>query len=429
MSGEQEKIRLSIKQFVIIFFLGLGYTVVYATPFVQYVFYDALVSALGCSQQELGYLITIFGVGNILAAFGGMLSDRFNAKTIYMVGVGMICILSILFAFNMNYTFALIVWAGFAFSGLFLYFPAHIKLCRLVGHERQQGTIFGFVEAFCGVANVIVNFIALYFFTKFATDTYGVNGLKAAIICYAVIGIITLVCLYFLIPKPESPSKSDAAGEPEEKMTVKDWVHVVTDPRTWMSGIAVFATYTMYCTLSYYTPYFSNVLGASVVFSGGLAIVRIYGTRFVGAPLGGWLGDKFRSLSAVVGISLLGAIILVVIFKSVPPGTDATLLIVMTIITGVFTYMARGAMFAVPSELEIPRKYAGSTSGLVCCIGYCPDLFIFVLYGYWLDVYGNAGFDRIFLFAAVVMAIGVLNSIAIQIYKRKHKIGKSSAAA
>ena len=38
MSGEQEKIRLSIKQFVIIFFLGLGYTVVYATPFVQYVF-------------------------------------------------------------------------------------------------------------------------------------------------------------------------------------------------------------------------------------------------------------------------------------------------------------------------------------------------------------------------------------------------------
>ena len=126
---------------------------------------------------------------------------------------------------------------------------------------------------------------------------------------------------------------------------------------------------------------------------------------------------------------MLGAIILVVIFKSVPPGTDATLLIIMTIVTGVFTYMARGAMFAVPSELEIPRKYAGSTSGLVCCIGYCPDLFIFVLYGYWLDVYGNAGFDRIFLFAAVVMAIGVLNSIAIQIYKRKHKIGKSSAAA
>ena len=46
--GEQttEKTKLSIKQFMIIFFLGLGYTVVYATPFIQYVFYDSLVDAL-----------------------------------------------------------------------------------------------------------------------------------------------------------------------------------------------------------------------------------------------------------------------------------------------------------------------------------------------------------------------------------------------
>ena len=76
--GEQttEKTKLSIKQFMIIFFLGLGYTVVYATPFIQYVFYDSLVDALQCTNQQLGYLITIFGVGNLLAPFGGALSDK-----------------------------------------------------------------------------------------------------------------------------------------------------------------------------------------------------------------------------------------------------------------------------------------------------------------------------------------------------------------
>ena len=38
--GEQttDKKALNIKQFTIIFFLGLGYTIVYATPFIQYVF-------------------------------------------------------------------------------------------------------------------------------------------------------------------------------------------------------------------------------------------------------------------------------------------------------------------------------------------------------------------------------------------------------
>ena len=78
---------LSMRQIAIIFFLGLGYTIVYATPFVQYVFYDSLVGTLGCTQQQLGYLITIFGIGNLLAPFGGMLSDKFNTKKIYLFAV------------------------------------------------------------------------------------------------------------------------------------------------------------------------------------------------------------------------------------------------------------------------------------------------------------------------------------------------------
>ncbi len=416
---EKRKTTLTPKQLLIIFFLGLGYTIVYATPFIQYVFYDSLVEGLGCTNTQLGYLITIFGVGNLLAPFGGALSDKFNTKTIYIVSMVLICVLNILFALNMNYGFALFIWAGFAIAGLFLYFPAHTKLTRLIGSEDQQGTIFGFTESFCGITNVIVNFIALWLFTKFATDAFGVNGLKAAIIGYAVLGLIAVVCLWFLVPKPTNETMQKAA---DEKMTVKDWVSVMTSPRTWFSGIAVFATYTMYCTLSYYTPYFSNVLGVSVVFTGGLAIIRTYGTRFIGAPIGGWLGDKFHSVSGVVGISLAGATALVLIFMAMPAGSNASILLILTLCAGILTYMARGSMFAIPSELKIPRKYAGSTSGLVCAIGYCPDLFIFVLYGYWLDTYGNAGYGKIFIYAAVVMLVGVANAAATYFYKKKHGI-------
>lgn len=421
MAAKAKKLRLTPKQYLTIFFLGLGYTVVYATPFIQYVFYDPLVAALGCTQQQLGYLITIFGIGNLLAMFGGVLSDRFNTKKIYMVGVGIICILNLLFAFNMTYSFALVTWAGFAIAGLFLYFPAHIKLSRLVGSEEQQGTIFGFVEAFCGICNVIVNFVALYFFTKFATDKFGVNGLKAAIICYAIIGIITLVFLFFLIPNPDDVVAA-STEEAAEKVTLQDWLTVIKSPRTWMSGIAVFSTYTMYCTLAYFTPYFSNVLGVSVAFTGGIAIIRTYGTRFIGAPVGGWLGDRIGSVTTVIGISLAGAIACILIFLKLPQGTSANILIAMTILIAILTYMARGSMFAVPTELQIPRKLAGSTSGFVCAIGYCPDLFIFVLYGYWLDHYGNLGYNRILLFAAAIMAIGVLNTIAVLLYKKKHNL-------
>ena len=397
--GEQttDKKALNIKQFTIIFFLGLGYTIVYATPFIQYVFYDSLVEALQCTNQQLGYLITIFGIGNLLAPFGGALSDKFNTKKIYIFAMLMICALNVIFTLNMNYSFSLVIWGGFTIFGLFLYFPAHTKLTRLVGSESQQGTIFGFTEAFCGITNVIVNFIALYLFAYFSNKYFGVAGLKAAIIGYAVLGVIAVIALAILVPDPGKASKSDNAEVINAKMTVHDWLSIVTNPRTWMAGIAVFATYTMYCTLSYYTPYFSNVLGVSIVFTGGLS----------------------KSVSTVVGVSLAAAVIMVVAFMVMPAGTNGTILIILTLAAGILTYMARGSMFAIPSELKIPRKYAGTTSGVVCAIGYCPDLFIFVLYGYWLDKFGNAGYRNIFIYAAVVMVIGVINAVVTQIYKKK----------
>lgn len=429
--GEQttEKTKLSIKQFMIIFFLGLGYTVVYATPFIQYVFYDSLVDALQCTNQQLGYLITIFGVGNLLAPFGGALSDKFNTKKIYIFAMLMICALNVVFAMNMSYSFSLIIWGGFAVFGLFLYFPAHTKLTRLIGNENQQGTIFGFTEAFCGITNVIVNFIALYLFAFFSNKYFGTAGLRAAIIGYAALGVVAVIFLAILVPDPGKAAATDKSSDViNTKMGVKDWIGIVTDVRTWMCGIAVFTTYTMYCTLSYYTPYFSNVLGVSVVFTGGLSIFRQYGTRFIGAPIGGWLGDKIKSVSTVVGASLAVAVIMVVAFMAMPAGSNGTVLIVLTLAAGILTYMARGCMFAVPSELKIPRKYAGTTSGVVCAIGYCPDLFIFVLYGYWLDKFGNAGYRNIFVYAAVVMMIGVINAIVTQIYKKKKLSGETAEA-
>ena len=102
--------------------MGLGYTIVYATPFIQYVFYDSLVEVLQCTNQQLGYLITIFGIGNLLAPFGGALSDKFNMLKIYILPMLMICALNVIFTLNMNYSFSLVIWGGLAIFGLFLYF-------------------------------------------------------------------------------------------------------------------------------------------------------------------------------------------------------------------------------------------------------------------------------------------------------------------
>jgi predicted MFS family arabinose efflux permease len=117
-----------------------------------------------------------------------------------------------------------------------------------------------------------------------------VAGLKAAIIGYAVLGVIAVIFLAILVP---DPGKSTSTGEENAinaKMGVKDWISIVTNPRTWLSGNRRVRYLHMYCTLSYYTPYFSNVLGVSVVFTGGLSIFRQYGT--VSSALRGRLAGR-----------------------------------------------------------------------------------------------------------------------------------------
>ena len=417
------KVSITGKQLLIVFFMGLAFAVVYATPFVQYVFYDDLAGALHATNTQLGFLIAIFGIGNLLAPFGGALSDKFNTKKVYLLGMFITCALNFLLAMNMSYTFAIFIWAGLAVAGLILYFPAHTKLVRLVGDEESQGTIFGFTESACGLASVIINFIALGLYAKVAVGAMGgVAGLKAVIISYGAVGLIATIALVFLLPDPEKAGKGQDGGDSgqETKLSMKEWAGVFKDPRTWFAGIAVFATYSTYQTLSYFTPYFTNVLGATVVGSGAIAIIRTYGIRIVGAPLGGYMGDRIHSVSSVIATVLACGAVITLIFMFMPAGVPSVLLTVMTLVIGFMVHIARGAMFAVPSEVKIPRRYAASTAGVVCAIGFCPDLFQAAMYGHWLDTCGNAGSTRIFIYIIAIMVVGVINGVATVVYKKKY---------
>ena len=417
------KVSITGKQLLIVFFMGLAFAVVYATPFVQYVFYDDLAGALHATNTQLGFLIAIFGIGNLLAPFGGALSDKFNTKKVYLLGMFITCALNFLLAMNMSYTFAIFIWAGLAVAGLILYFPAHTKLVRLVGDEESQGTIFGFTESHSVLASVIINFIALGLYAKVAVGAMGgVAGLKAVIISYGAVGLIATIALVFLLPDPEKAGKGQDGGDSgqETKLSMKEWAGVFKDPRTWFAGIAVFATYSTYQTLSYFTPYFTNVLGATVVGSGAIAIIRTYGIRIVGAPLGGYMGDRIHSVSSVIATVLACGAVITLIFMFMPAGVPSVLLTVMTLVIGFMVHIARGAMFAVPSEVKIPRRYAASTAGVVCAIGFCPDLFQAAMYGHWLDTCGNAGYTRIFIYIIAIMVVGVINGVATVVYKKKY---------
>jgi MFS family permease len=320
-------------------------------------------------------------------------------------------ILCFIFAYNLSYTVALFVWLGLAVTALFGVFPSHVKIVRLLGDDDEQGSIFGLTEAAGGIGSIIVNAIAVFLFARAASE---VGGFKLVVIGYGVASLIVGFILYFLI---ENPVDMDVASYEENSIKISDFLVVLKNRGTWHTGFSIFAIYTLYVSLSYFTPYSTSVLGVTAASAGVISIARTYVIRIIGSPLGGVVGDKLGSVSKAIIIAAIGGIASIVAIMVLPAGINMYIVIALTLLLSIFTYMGRANMFAVQSEVKIPPKYAATAAGITCGIGYFPDLFQFTLFGNWLDNHGNAGYNYIFIYTIVILALGVVNSILAIRYK------------
>ena len=414
-----------LKVLVTVFFMGSAYGLVYALPFVQYIFYDPFVEAIGATNAQLGTLIALFGIGNLLAPFGGVLADKFNYKSVYMISLVANAALCLLFAFNLNYPFAIFTWSGLAITSLFGLFPAHTKIVRFLGDENEQGKIFGWMESSWSIGGVIVNVVVMALFAKAATP---VIGFRNVVIGYGVLTLIHGLILYFLIDNPkEEMARIKAENEAKSESEKLNVLTVLKYPGIWFAGLAVFSGYSTYVSLSYFTPYFTDVLGVSVVFAGSLAIARTYLVRIIGAPMGGAVGDKIGSVSKSLIIGLAIYMVFLLAIMNVPAGTSTGILIAFVLIVAFANFFARGSMWGVQEEVKIPRGFAGLGAGVICAIGFSPDLFQFTLFGNWLDKYGNAGYNYIFIYTLVVLALGITNALLALRYKKKLHANQESA--
>lgn len=409
--------------------LGSCWSIVYLIPFIQYVFYDPFREMLGCSNAQMGLLMTIYGVGNLYGCpIGGWIADRFNYKVVYAASVLLNGILGIIFITNPTYTMAIFMWIGFSVSSLIMNYPSHIKIVRNLVGDEDQGKIFGFNETSVGIGNIIFNAMMMFLFTKFLMGT---AGLKAAILGLCVMSILLSVVVWFVIDDPykNKTHKESGVMEPvvKYKMGVADYKIILKSPATWLIALSIFSIYSYGTTMSYFTPYFTDVLGATVTFSGVVAIVRTYMMTLVGAPTGGFLTDKLKSASKVLlGAQIVGIIALIVLLN-LSKSTSVTVLIALTLLMAFTVYIGRGSYYAVITELKVPKKYTASTIGIAAAIGFSPDMFQFLLFGNWLDKYHNLGYTYMFIYQIVVLSIGVVTAIAVLKIKNKIKVEEEAA--
>lgn len=237
--------KLSVKTFVQLFILGTCWTIVYALPFIQYILYDPLLEQLGCSNTQLGLLMTIFGLGNIFGApVGGWLADRFDYKKIFVASIVLNGVLSIIFASHITYVTAVGIWLLMAVDVLVMNYPCHIKIVRMLASDADQGKIFGMNESFVGITSTIVNAILLAIFAKLGSSAW---GFQVVVYVIGAIALVLAIPTYFVmkdIAKNEAKVAAEVKEEKKEKMTGKDFLEIIKNPATWLIGFGIFSVYT-----------------------------------------------------------------------------------------------------------------------------------------------------------------------------------------
>jgi len=324
-----------------------------------------------------------------------------------------------------TFTSAIALWVGFGVSSLVMNYPAHIKIVRSLADDKHQGKIFGFNETFVGLANIVFGAIQMFVFTYFAG---GLLGIKASIIVVSLLSLIFAVLVWFVIDNPDENKEKAEEKAPKEslpKMTGADYLNIVKSPATWLIGLSIYAMYSAIATLSYFTPYFTEVLGVTVTFSGALAILRLYGMSLIGAPLGGFLTDRVQSASKVLLVVNITIVILLLILMNLGASTSVGTLIVLTLAISLAVYIGRGSYYAVISEMNVPKRYTASTIGIAAALGFSPDLFQFVLFGHWIDKYQAEGYNNMFIYQIVICGLGALTALVVLKIKNKKQKTRS----
>ena len=406
------KSKLSIGLIFKFIVLGLSWTMAYNLAFLQYTLYDPMLEAFGCSNAQLGFLLTIFGVFNILGApIGGWLCDKFNCKAIYVGSMLVLGVSSAILLVNSSYAMAVVVWIGLGIGALLMNYPAHVKIIHAIATEGNAGKYFGFNESFCGIGGILISALVLYVFNQAATSAAGIHAVVIlnTILCFAV-----AAANWFIL----RDVKMEKSTEEREKISGRDFLIVLKSPKTWILALGIFSVYTCACSMSYFTPYYTAAFGGTVTFAGAMAVLRLYGMKLIGGPIGGALSDKLKSPSKVL-ILVNGLIIICYAATMMLGGGAVSVFIFLILQTAIVVYMGKGSYYAVSEELDIPQKYAATSVGIAAALGFSPDIFLFVLIGHWIDRYGVDGYRYTFIFQICVAVLGICASLLGLRYKAK----------
>ena len=398
--------------------LSLGYMggTIYLLPYVKYSFYTQMMDYIGCSNTQLGFMLTVFSLVSAIGMIpGGMVADKFDCRKIIILSVGATTLITFLHAVTAHsYMLGLVSWGLMGISTGFAYWPGLQKYITSLGPNSASN--YGRYYLVNGLSGALGNFIPIWVLKQF-------NAQYPAVVW--TMGIMTLIATVLCVLFLESEDDMIARGvvfEEEEPVRLSDIKYVLTWPGTYMFFFSEVGLYTLYAQISFLTPYLVDVMGIDPEASSIYSTIRTYCSMLL-APVGGWLaGTVFKSTAKYSAISGVIIALMVAGIFMFNPDSNVTLVSIYTLIPSIIIMPVYAVKFSIIGECHIPQAIMGTTIGVVALIPTVDGLEP-VLFGHWLDKHGNGGYTYILWFLVISGVIVTLNAFWILSHDKKCKAG------
>lgn len=405
------------------------YSSVYLLPYIKYIFYDAVAEVTGFTNTQIGFALTVYIIASIICTVpSGWLADKFAPKKLLIASGVAHTVFSIMaLIFIRNYVMTLVCFFLLGISSMLGLWSPVFKAVSLAGSEEEQGKLYGLFEGFNGIGSMVFNFLALWVFGAVTGGT--VEALKAVYYLYIAAPLVSTLLVTFIYKAEVEEAIGEVAAKPRKRATTREIFAVLKMPKVWMFSLMVLGVYGFYAGSSYLTPYFSAVLGVSVVFSGSLATLKNYGTRLVGAPIAGMICDKIGSLKFLF-FGFIAVIALMVAFMMMPAsGSVLVPIMILMFALALVNVAMKGVQFSALDEVGVDQSVNGMAIAIATLIGYnLPDAVIHPIFGAILDANEPiTAYKIIFSCLLGLLILGFVMNIILMLMKNKESKAAASA--
>ena len=388
-------------------------SLIYGLPYFRSYYYDAYLEVYHLTNTQMGTFGSIFGVlGAISYLFGGIVADMISPRMIMSVSLILTGAAGLLPLTNPSYGILVLIYLIWGFTSLFAFWPALLKGLRGLAAENEQSKAFGFMEGGRGIINALHLAITLAVFNFFSKTAGNLAGLNGVITFYSIVVILLGILTFLLMKNDKEQTKKG------EKLSFRQVIDVLKMPAVWILSLILCCTYTMNISMFYFTPYATASFGITATAAAVVTMMAQY-IRPISSIGGGILADRLgRSKMMFIGFIFMGiSTAVLVLFKNV----SIPLFIGLCILIYLAMYLNYGVVFSMMEEGGVPAHVAGTAIGVVCTLGYLPEVVCPVLAGHVLDTYTELGYKYYFMGVAAVMFIGI---IALILWNRYLKTGR-----